>query len=72
MAVGSDGHPLPYNPTEVTQIMEKALRDGDVVAAILRLPGGNLCCQIFGPPSQELVEILETVTRAYKRVLQGH
>jgi hypothetical protein len=72
MAVDAAGTPLPYSPEEVRQIVEKALREGDVMAAILRLPTGDLCVQVLGPPSQELVEILQTTLDAYKRVLKGH
>ncbi len=72
MAVDAAGKSLPYTAEEVTRIMEKALRDGDVMAAILRMPTGDLAVQVFGPPSLELLDILETTARAYRRVLQGH
>lgn len=71
MAVDRDGTPLPFSPDEVHQISEKALEDGHVMAAILRLPSGDLSVQVFGPPSQELVDILEQTAKAYKRVLRG-
>lgn len=72
MAIGADGRTLPYTSAEVDQIMMRALRDGDVMAAILRLPNGDLAIQVFGPPSKELLDILETTTKAYRRTLQGH
>lgn len=72
MAVDGNGNPLPYTSAEVAIIMEKALRDGNVMAAILRMPSGDLAVQVFGPPSHELLDILETTTRAYRRTLQGH
>ncbi len=72
MAVDNKGNSLPYTSDEVAVIMAKALRDGDVMAAILRMPSGDLAVQVFGPPSLELLDILETTTRAYRRTLQGH
>jgi len=72
MAVDADGRPLPFTPHQVREIVNRAVVDGDLVAAILRMPGGDLCVQVFGPPSHELVEMLETTLHAYKRVLQGH
>src|SRR5882672_2543302 len=71
MAVDRDGTPLPFSPDEVHQISEKALEDGHVMAAVIRLPTGDLSVQVFGPPSQELVDILEQTAKAYKRVLKG-
>lgn len=72
MAVGPEGEVLPFSSAEVGEIAEKALRDGDVIAAILRLPSGDVSVQVFGPPTQELVDVLEQTARAYRRVLQGH
>jgi len=72
MAVDANGTPLPFTPTQVREIVNRAVLDGDLVAAILRMPGGDLCVQVFGPPSHELVEMLETTLHAYKRVLKGH
>lgn len=71
MAVDGAGNTLPFTPDEVTRISEKALQDGDVMAAIIRLPTGDLSVQVFGPPSQALVDILEQTAKAYKRVLKG-
>lgn len=70
-AIDGKGNPLPYTSAEIDIIMQRALRDGDVMAAILRMPSGDLAVQVFGPPSLELLEILETTTRAYRRTLQG-
>lgn len=72
MAVDSHGHPLPYSPEEVRAIVERAIHDGDIMAVILRNPGGDFCVQVFGPPSQTLLNVLETTTNAYRRALQGH
>jgi hypothetical protein len=72
MAVDAKGNVLPYSPEEVEQIMQKAIDKGNVMAAILKLPNGDLAVQVFGPPSRALLEILETATAAYKRTLKGH
>lgn len=72
MAIGKDGNLLPYSPEEVKQVTKKALDDGELIAVILRLPSGDLATQVFGPPSLELVEILEAVAAQYKRGLGLH
>lgn len=69
MAFGTDGNPLPYSPEEVTAVCQKALQDGDLIAAILRLPTGDLAVQVFGPPSHELVDMLEAAASQYKRAI---
>jgi hypothetical protein len=69
MAIGKDGNPLPYSPEEVKDITKKAVDDGELLAAVFRLPSGDLAVQIFGPPSYEIVEILQNATAQYKRVL---
>jgi DNA-directed RNA polymerase subunit RPC12/RpoP len=71
MAVDSEGQSLPFTPEEVNRISEQALRDGSIVAAIIRLPSGDMSVQIFGPPSHELVDMLDATARAYRRVLKG-
>lgn len=72
MAVDAEGRPLPYTPEEVNRVSEKALQEGDIIAAVIRLPTGDLSVQVFGPPSPDLVDLLAQTARAYKRVLQGH
>lgn len=71
MAVDGNGNPLPYSPQEVRAIVLKMIDDGDIQAVIVRV-GDDLAVQVFGPPSRELLDVLETTTRAYRRALQGH
>lgn len=72
MAVDSNGMPLPYSSAEVDAIVHAALDKGDLLAAIVRDADGNLCVQVLGPPSRELLEALETATTAYRRIIRGH
>jgi hypothetical protein len=72
MAIDSDGRPLPYTSADVDAIVQKALNEGDVLMAVLRMPSGDLAVQVLGPPSQELVEILETVAKSYRIAVEGH
>jgi hypothetical protein len=72
MAIGKDGNPLPYSPDEVKMVATKAMQDGDLVCAMFRLPSGDLAFQIFGPPSLELVDMIEGALSQYKRVLGLH
>lgn len=72
MAVDGDGNPLPYAPAEVRQIVLKMIDEGTILAVIMHSRTGELGVQVFGPPSRELLDILEQTTRAYRRVLKGH
>jgi len=71
MAVDGDGNPLPYSPTAVRDIVLKMINEGEIMAVIVR-KGGDLGVQVFGPPSQELLDILDQTARAYRRALKGH
>lgn len=71
MAIGRDGNPLPYSPAEVRAIVLKMIDEGDIMAVIVRVKD-DLAVQVFGPPSAELLDVLETATQAYRRTLQGH
>jgi hypothetical protein len=71
MAVDGDGNSLPYTGPEVRDIVLKMVDEGEIMAVILR-KGEQLGVQVFGPPSKELLDILETTTRAYRRALRGH
>jgi hypothetical protein len=70
MAVDSAGKPLPYAPAEVRLITERMIRDGEIVAVIAQV-GDDLAVQVFGPPSQQLVDVLQTAADAYRRVVRG-
>ncbi len=71
MAVDDEGRTLPYSPAEVHAIVQRSLKEGNVLAAVMRVDG-NLMVQVFGPPSTEVLHAFETVVRAYRRVLEGH
>jgi hypothetical protein len=72
MAIDSEGTPLPHSSAEVDAIVARALEKGELIAAILKDEHGQLCVQVLGPPSRELLEALETATVAYRRILTGH
>ena len=69
MAVGTDGNPLPYSPDEVKRMALKAVDDGDILAVLIRLPSGDLAFNVFGPPSWELIDMLEGAVSQFKRAL---
>ncbi len=71
MAIDSEGRPLPYSPAEVQAIVQRALKEGNVLAAVMQVDG-DLMVHVFGPPSAEVIHAFETVVRAYRRVLEGH
>jgi hypothetical protein len=70
MAVDGTGKPLPYTPDQVQAIVHQALADGQILAAIVR-KGDDLMVQVFGPPSQEILDVLLETVRAYRVVLRG-
>jgi len=72
MAVDQDGKSLPYTGVEVRAIIMKMIDEGEIRAVIVETPDGNLAVQVFGPPSRQLLDVLETTTRAYRRALKGH
>jgi hypothetical protein len=72
MAVDGQGNPLAYTPAEVRSILNEMLDTGEVIAVILRDRDGALGVQVFGPPSRELLDVLQTATQAYRRTLRGH
>ncbi len=72
MAFDGDGKTLPYSSTEVQAIVERAIQEGRILAAIIEMPTGDLAVQVFGPPSRKLLEALETTTNAYRTAIRGH
>lgn len=72
MAIDGKGNVLPYTPEEVNTITNKAIDQGRIRAVVTELPSGDYAVNVFGPPSQKLVEVLETTLAAYKRALKGH
>lgn len=72
MAIDEHGNPLPHSPAAVDAIVKRAFENGKLHAVIMEDEHGNLCVQVLGPPSHDLLDALETTTRAYRRVLKGH
>lgn len=72
MAVDGDGRPLPHTPAETRSILAEMLDRGEILAVILRDVNGDLGVQVFGPPSREILDVLMTTTKAYRRTLAGH
>jgi len=72
MAVDEKGRPLPYSPQEVRSILLRMVDEGELLAVIVRGPNGDLGVQVFGPPSQELLGVLEQATDGYRAALKGH
>jgi hypothetical protein len=72
MAVDEDGNPLAFTPEQTRDIVHKMIDEGEILAAIVRSKNGDLGVQVYGPPTRELLAILEQTTKAYRRVLKGH
>lgn len=67
-AVDSDGKMLPLSPEQVTAVVERAIRTGDLLAAVIEMPDGDLSVQVFGPPSLKTLESLERAARSYRAI----
>lgn len=70
-AIDREGRPLPHTSDETRAIVLKMIDEGEIMAVVVRR-GGDLGVQVFGPPTRELLDVLETATTAYRRALQGH
>jgi hypothetical protein len=73
MAIDDQGHVLPYGPEQVRAIVQKALNDptSEILAIVLRVKD-DLMVQVMGPPSRELLNILEMTARSYRNALRDH
>lgn len=73
MAIDEDGKPMAYAPDEVRGKVLEMLKaaDAELLAVVIR-QRGDLAVQVFGPPTQELLGVLVTAARAYRRMLKGH
>lgn len=54
---------------EVKRVALKAVDEGDILAVLIRLPSGDLAFNVFGPPSWELIDMLEGAVSQFKRAL---
>jgi hypothetical protein len=69
VAIDAEGKRLPFSPAEVQAFVQKMIADGGEILAVIVKHGDDLACPVFGPPSRELLTVLETVTEAYRRAL---
>lgn len=69
MAADLDGKPLLLEPGAVRTMVNKMVDEGELVAIIVRAHG-QVALQVFGPPSLELVELLEQTTRGFRRIVE--
>jgi hypothetical protein len=68
MHMGADEHGMPVeNPRENA---ERITREGDLVAAILKTPDGEMAVQVFGEPDVKLLEALDQARDGYRAVLE--
>ena len=72
--VGFEGkRRLKHSPGEVRQVVDRMFEDGKVIAVVLENEEG-IGVQVFGEPSQTILDTLETAVEAYKEALKqyGH
>lgn len=72
VAIDADGRTLPYTSDQVRDVIARMIDEGDLVAVIVRGKTGELAVQVFGPPSRELLALLEQATQAYRVAIRGH
>jgi hypothetical protein len=71
MALDIDGHPIPMAPGEVRRMVLKLLDEGRLLAFVVK-HGDNVGVQVMGPPSIELVELLEQAVAGLRKATEGH
>lgn len=71
IAIDTDGSVAPLSAEDVRKVVDNAIQNGTVLAVVLRDPSGQIAVQVFGPPSEDLLSILETTAAAYRRAMLG-
>jgi hypothetical protein len=66
----SRGVPLPHAPSDVREIMDRMLDRGEIVAAVVKDTNGDYGVSVFGPPTRELLNVLESTTAALRMALK--
>lgn len=64
VAVDEEGNRLPFSPQRVREIVLQMINDGQIEAVLIRVPNGEIAVQVFGPPSQELLDVFNNAARA--------
>jgi hypothetical protein len=71
VAIDPDGQILPMTPDAVRAYVLSMLEDGDILAVVIRSnETGDVGVQVFGPPSQEVADILAAAARGFRQALQ--
>ena len=71
VAIDSEGRILPYAPQEVRKIVMRLIDQGEILAVIVE-HNDQIAVQVFGPPTQKLIDVLETALEAYRAAMKGH
>lgn len=66
-----NGNKLPFNQKQIREVINHMMEQGEIVAVIIKV-GNDLGVQVFGPPSDELIGILEQTLEAYKHAVADH
>lgn len=69
-AIDKDGNRIPYSSDEVGMISKDIITRGKIIM-VVSVVDDQIGAHVFGPPSEELIEILEQVTTAYRKGLRG-
>lgn len=72
-AIDAAGRRLPLTSSEVRAHIDKLLDEpgSSIVAVIVQGANGDIAMPVFGPPSEDLLDTLKTVTRAYRKALRA-
>lgn len=71
MALDLDGNPIAMPPGDVRAMILKLLDEGELLAWVVRR-GEEVGVQVCGPPSMELVELLEQAAAGLRKATEGH
>lgn len=71
MAVDHEGRPIAMAPIDVRKMVMKMINEGEILLVAVRV-GDDVAVQVFGPPSEELCDVLDQTARNLRRATQGH
>lgn len=70
LAIDADGTPLPLTTQEVRAELLRMIDEGDLLAAIVRMPNGDVGVQVYGPPSTLILEVLQQAIDGMRAALE--
>jgi hypothetical protein len=70
IGIGKEGEKLPHSPAQVEAIMQYAMKHGQLLMAMFKI-GDDLAVQVFGEPSEELANALDSTAASYRKAVDA-